>query len=235
MSYRDDLTALSARHDALSSEVAQKTKELESASRMLNEAKARARLPILDNIRVASPCSAEWAKMSGDERVRHCGDCQKSVYNLSEMTREEAETLIIAKEGRLCVRYFQRYDGTILLKDCAVGVSKRRKRKLIAAGAAALLAGSAGAALHVTTTATMGDMAIDPSEGRHIEGGLAPRELMGGSGFEPTPHLREKMGDYLAPHDIAPAQKPPVREVKGGLQAPQRELMGKIKPPARTR
>jgi len=148
MSYRDDLAALSARHDALSSEVAQKTKELESATRMLDEAKARARLPILDNIRVASPCSAEWAKMSGDQQVRHCGDCKKNVYNLSEMTREEAETLIIAKEGRLCVRYFQRKDGTILLKDCSIGISYRRRRRAVAVGALALLAGGGALGHH---------------------------------------------------------------------------------------
>ena len=59
------------------------------------------------------------------------------------MTRDEAERLIVAKEGRLCVRYFQRTDGTILLKDCTVGVSKKRRRRLVAAGAAALLAGPA--------------------------------------------------------------------------------------------
>jgi hypothetical protein len=148
--YRDDVTALSARHDALATEVEHKTRELEQATRMLDEAKARARLPILDNIRVASPCPAEWSSMVGDERVRHCGDCKKNVYNLSGMTREEAETLILAKAGNLCVRYFQRKDGTILTADCAVGVSRGRKRKLIAVGAAAMLAaGSAGIALRM--------------------------------------------------------------------------------------
>src|SRR5438128_589318 len=114
MTYRDDLAALSARHDALSTEVAHKTKELAQASQLLDDARAKARLPILDNIRVATPCTAEWAKMSGDERVRHCADCKKNVYNLSDMTRDEAEQLIIEKEGKLCVRYFQRKDGTIL-------------------------------------------------------------------------------------------------------------------------
>ncbi len=50
MTYRDDLAA---RHDALATEVAHKTRELAAATRMLDEAKARMRLPILDNIRVA--------------------------------------------------------------------------------------------------------------------------------------------------------------------------------------
>ncbi len=150
MSYRSDLEALAARHDALAAEVATKTRELDGVSRMLDEVKQRAKLPVLPNIRVASPCRADWGAMTGDERVRACGQCNKNVYNLSEMTRDEAEALILAKEGRLCVRYFQRHDGTILLKDCVVGVAQKRKRRVIAAGAAALLAGGGFAAFKLT-------------------------------------------------------------------------------------
>ena len=141
MSYRDDVTALAARHDALATEVAHKTRELEDATRLLEEAQAKARLPVLDNIRIAAPCDAEWSKMAGDDRTRHCGDCKKTVFNLSDMTRPEAEALIVEKQGKLCVRYFQRSDGTILTRDCPVGVARRRKRRLIAAGAVAMLAG----------------------------------------------------------------------------------------------
>ena len=150
MSYRNDLEALAARHDALAAEVATKTRELDGVSHLLDEAKQRAKLPVLPNLRVATPCSADWAAMTGDDRVRACADCNKNVYNISEMTRDEAEALIVAKEGRLCVRYFQRKDGTILLKDCVVGVAQKRKRRVIAAGAAALLAGGAGAAYKLT-------------------------------------------------------------------------------------
>jgi len=143
MAYRDDLTALSARHDALADEVAQKTRELEASRHLLEQAKARAKLPVLDNLRVATPCTAAWNQMTGDDRTRHCGDCNKNVYNLSGMTREEAEALVIEKNGDLCVRYFQRQDGTILLADCTVGIKRRRRRRLVAAGAATLLAGGA--------------------------------------------------------------------------------------------
>src|SRR5262245_28002176 len=142
--YRDDLAALTARHDALEHEVAHKTRELEHAGRLLEQAKERMRLPVLDNLRVASPCSADWSKMTGDERARHCDACDKTVYNLSGMTRDEAEALILAKEGRLCVRYYQRADGTILLADCTIGKKRARRRWLVAAGAAGLL-GAGGA------------------------------------------------------------------------------------------
>ncbi len=150
MSYRDDLAALSARHAALEAEVADRARELAQATRLLEEARARARLPVLDDVRVASPCEADWDGMVGGERVRRCGACRKDVYNLSAMTRDEAEALIVASEGRLCVRYFRRADGTILLKDdCAIGVERRRRRRRrhAAIAAAAGLLAAAGAVL----------------------------------------------------------------------------------------
>jgi hypothetical protein len=158
MAFRDDLTALSARHDALATEVARKTRELEDTRRMLDHAQARARLPVLDNIRVAAPCTADWNQMTGDDRTRHCGECKKNVYNLSGMTRDEAEALLIERNGDLCVRYFQRDDGTILLADCSVGVKRRRGRRLVAAGAATLLASGAVAGLRARQTCAEGQM-----------------------------------------------------------------------------
>jgi hypothetical protein len=179
VSYRNDLDALAARRDALATEVAQTTKELGATEQLLADAKRRASLPVLDNIRVASPCKADWAKMTirgTDERVRHCGDCKKNVFNISNMTRAEAEALIVAKNGDLCVRYFKRYDGTILLADCEIGAKKkRRKMKLVAAGAAALLA--AGAGVFVTTRGgarenrrieTIGDVAGEYEAGKVV-------------------------------------------------------------------
>ena len=90
----------------------------------------------LDNIRVASPCPANWNEMSGDERKRFCGECKLHVYNLSGMTRYDAENLLRLSEGRLCVRYYQRQDGTILTKDCPVGWAKVKQRVGIFAAAA---------------------------------------------------------------------------------------------------
>jgi hypothetical protein len=168
--YRNDVDALAARHQALAAEVVTKTKELEQASRVLDEAKQRSRLPVLDNIRVASPCSADWSKMPGHERVRHCGDCKKNVYNLSELTREQAESLIVEHEGKLCVRYYQRADGTILLKDCAVGVKRKRRRRIIVAGAAAALVGGAAFA-YAKLREERHDMVVGKYE--HVQGGIS--------------------------------------------------------------
>jgi hypothetical protein len=185
MTFRSDLDALRARHDVLESEVAARQKDLVETRRMIEEVERRARLPVLDNIRVAAPCTADWTKMPGDERVRACGDCNKNVYNLSGMTREEAEALLVEKEGRLCVRYYRRTDGTILFGDCTIGVSRRRRRKLVA-GAAALLAATGivayGASRAVAdeeemeemveeTVGVMGGLSAEPPRGAEMEMG----------------------------------------------------------------
>jgi len=79
-------------------------------------------------IKVARPCHRDWAQMSGDARARFCTDCKLTVYNLSEMTTDEARELIREKEGQLCVRFYERTDGTVLTRDCPVGVAKYRRR-----------------------------------------------------------------------------------------------------------
>lgn len=95
----------------------------------------------LDSISVASPCHAEWSDMVGSDKVRFCASCQKSVFNLSGMKRDEALDLLRATEGRACVRFYRRADGTVLTEDCPVGVAlivKKAKRATLAAAAVSL-------------------------------------------------------------------------------------------------
>src|SRR5580765_6421620 len=75
----------------------------------------------LDMIHVASPCPVSWDAMHGDDNARFCEECSQFVYNLSELTKVEAEALIMAHEGKMCVRYYRRIDGTVMTKDCPVG------------------------------------------------------------------------------------------------------------------
>jgi Carboxypeptidase regulatory-like domain len=91
---------------------------------------------VLGRMRVASPCRASWEGMEGDERVRFCGQCGLHVYNISAMTRGEAESLVARTEGRLCARLYRRADGTVLTKDCPTGLRAVRARAARAAGAA---------------------------------------------------------------------------------------------------
>ncbi len=98
-------------------------------------------LDILNNIQVASPCSASWDDMIGDEFSRFCNQCEKNVYNLSALTAEAAIQLVREKEGNLCGRFFRRADGTLLTADCPVGVNHRIPRKHKWAVLAASLSG----------------------------------------------------------------------------------------------
>jgi hypothetical protein len=82
----------------------------------------------IDRLRIATPCPISWEQMAGDSRVRFCGHCRLNVYNISELSRSEAEALIVSTEGRVCARLFRRRDGTILTKDCPVGLRALRMR-----------------------------------------------------------------------------------------------------------
>ena len=103
----------------------------------------------LSKVRVASPCPADWDSMIGEERVRFCGQCELNVYNLSAMTKAQAENLIVRTEGRLCVRFYRRTDGSILTQDCPVGLRALRQRmsrirRAVAGVLLGFFAGSAG-------------------------------------------------------------------------------------------
>jgi hypothetical protein len=56
--------------------------------------------------------------MKGNDQVRHCGRCDQKVYDLSRLPQAEAAALVRRQEGRLCVRFYVRDDGTIVTADC---------------------------------------------------------------------------------------------------------------------
>ena len=82
----------------------------------------------IDHVRIATPCPISWEQMTGDNRVRFCDHCQLNVYNLSALSRLDAEKLIASTEGRLCARLFRRADGTVLTEDCPLGLRALRRR-----------------------------------------------------------------------------------------------------------
>ena len=89
----------------------------------------------LNNIKIASPCQADWDTMFGNDRKRFCGECKLNVYNLSGMTQEDAQDLLENSEGRLCVRFYRRADGTVLTQNCPVGWAKVKQRARVFATA----------------------------------------------------------------------------------------------------
>lgn len=95
----------------------------------------------LEDIRIATPCDADWDEMKGDDRKRFCGSCEKNVFNISDMTRREAETFLEDNVGKsICVQLYKRHDGTVLSDDCPMGLRKIRDRlRLMKATAAIFL------------------------------------------------------------------------------------------------
>lgn len=86
----------------------------------------------LDKLQITAPCPAKWDEMSSfqgePERVRYCVHCELNVYNLSALSRQDAEALLLRMEGRLCVRLYRRADGTILTQNCPIGLAKVKAR-----------------------------------------------------------------------------------------------------------
>jgi hypothetical protein len=175
--YRNEIDALRERKASLEAEIARlrdqttrldelRAREAELANELagvdgrLRAGMPKRGLPLLDQVRVASPCTAEWNEMLGDERVRFCLSCEKNVYNLSSMAKDDAEALLRERVGDdLCIRFYQRTDGTILTADCPVGVKKKRRKKLALAVAGAGAMAAAAATMFMKETCTTGAIA----------------------------------------------------------------------------
>jgi hypothetical protein len=66
--------------------------------------------------------------MEGNDRVRFCAECKKNVYNLSALTRRDAEALLRRTNGDLCTQLYRRADGTVLTADCPVALKVKVAR-----------------------------------------------------------------------------------------------------------
>ncbi len=191
MSYRDPAAALRTRRETIvdrlaharraaadawthEAQIAGLEQDLAAIDALLADASLESEGPrsLLDDVRIASPCPANWDDMIGDDRVRFCRQCTKNVYNLSALPREEAEALLRAAERRqaelgegICVRLYKRADGTVLTADCPDGI-RRKKRRLALFGAVGggLMAAGAAAAELFGAGATQGGMKLPPPD-----------------------------------------------------------------------
>ncbi len=171
----DELASLRSRSSALR-DVERTERDVEREIAELRREVARVaptRLPLLERVAIAAPCPVAWDSMSGDERARFCGQCQKHVYNIASMTAEEAETFLRGAAGDACLRIYRRADGTVLTADCPVGARRRRRRRavtslvgggLVAAGALVAFAKSRPAVQAPVPIAGTMVLAPDPVE-----------------------------------------------------------------------
>jgi hypothetical protein len=128
--------------------------------------------------------------MYGNERVRFCDQCQLNVYNLSEMSKADAERLIGQAEGRLCIRYYQRGDGSIITRNCPVGLRalKRRLSRVATAAASSILSFFAGIGIyqitaprHITGVMVVEDVSrpVPPSQGMFVASPVPENQVVG--------------------------------------------------------
>jgi hypothetical protein len=239
MPYRDDQASLEARRDELSNDLAEMNRqadalaeavrgrdalarELASVEGRLRRAASR-RLPLLENVRVASPCSASWDEMEGDEQVRFCGKCEKSVYNLSAMSGEEAEKLIAGATSSMCVRLYRRADGTVLTADCPVGVHRKRVRRVVVAAAGAGAMAAAASTLFVQ----QGDVARPVAMGAMEPVSTAVAPTTGVMVAAPTPSAQPAEMGSAAPsaQPLPESPKPPHADAR---KRPPHHTMGAL-------
>ena len=93
---------------------------------MLETKNQSEKLDLLNSLQVAAPCNVSWESMEGNDRVRHCLQCKKNVYNISSMSGSETNQFLQATAQQACVRFYKRVDGTILLDNCPIGLRKLR-------------------------------------------------------------------------------------------------------------
>jgi hypothetical protein len=221
--YRDDTDSLEARHAVLSEELSSvkaKTRELDDlkssearlerevadVAKKLEGRATRRALPLLESIQIASPCTARWDEMIGDDRARFCTHCQKDVFNLSAMPRDEAESFMKERTAEVCVRLYKRFDGTVLTADCPVGVKRKRRRKVIAAAVGSSLL-AAGALLMASrqqqpcpVMGEMGKVEVTPTMG-----------AAGGIPAPPPPPVVDEVPQHVM--GVLPNPLPPPRKV----------------------
>jgi len=143
--------------------------------------------------------------MYGNDRMRHCGQCKLNVYNLSGMTRQDAEDLVTNAEGRLCVRFYRRTDGTVITENCPVGWARVKQRARVYTTAAfslimTLLGGLVFVSLfsRESKQAVMGDVVTSPTPTPTPD---ESHMTMGAIAYRPTPTPERKTATLLGSKD----------------------------------
>jgi hypothetical protein len=159
----------------------------------------------LQRLQVASPCSSSWEAMHGDGRRRHCLECDKSVYDLAQLTPREITGVIEASQGELCARLTRDDWGRLVTRQPPITpdpLASRRASPLVTAVVTAAL-GLSGTAWTQTTIAAP---AAEQGAGERPEGNRPQRTGDAGSSLkgrlaneagEPVPDAEIKLHNQL--------------------------------------
>lgn len=174
-------------------------------------------------IRIATPCTLDWQKMTPADKGRFCADCKKVVRDVSSMNEREARTLLRAPttEG-LCVRFLADRDGKVLFAGDprivpASLLSKTKRAAMLAAAVALPLAVNlTGCSAPLSPLGTSSD---DTTTSNDPDSGVT--ENMGGATYDPDagdPYATDAAADS-APADAA-ADAPPTSADAGNDARP---------------
>ena len=128
------------------------------------------------SIQIDTPCPMAWSQLQGDEKKRHCAQCQLHVHNAEELTRREAEALVQESEDRVCMRIVLDGEGQPLFKPEELEPAAAQASKMRLAGLA-LAAGGVLAACQPQSDFPMelvGDVCPPPAAIESTETGSTP-------------------------------------------------------------
>jgi hypothetical protein len=148
----------------------------------------------LPNVRVGSPCKQRWDDMVGDDRVRVCAGCDRPVFNLSEMTRDEAEGVLATRGVKPCVRFYRRSDGTVMTADCPTAARRSPRLAVLAAGTALL---GSSAAMAEPPAPPAADDATPPTQ-QPADPGATPDPALANAGSD----IDVTMGELIEPERV---------------------------------
>ena len=70
-------------------------------------------------IKIDTPCNQDWKTMDGDAKSRFCSACQKSVHNLSAMSKQQAQSVLKTVKDP-CVRYEKDANNQIIFRSTKI-------------------------------------------------------------------------------------------------------------------
>ena len=179
-------------------------------------------MSLLDPIRMAFECPLRWEKLIGGDRTRHCAACDKHVFNLSAMTRIEAQRLLDDSETPICIRVEVGADGRARFQPALPGLAASAAvvaaAAIVAVGPSPPSAPLAAPSAQVQAVGAKAACALPPM----IVPAPPPVVRMG------EPALVAPPPPTPAPPVVAPAP-PPVEHPMGKVaQPPVFELMGDV-------
>lgn len=133
-------------------------------------------------------CAARWEDLPGGDRVRSCPRCGQNVYDVAELSVEEADGLLARGDGRRATRVLRRPDGTVAMRPCRPRLRWRLAAVLVAAAAALVVAGP-----------------VRASGGLAARGlPLLTRDAPAGGAVRLAPRLRDRPGCGVLPVRVVP-------------------------------